>query len=590
VTFRILGGSSVALALGLLVGCSSSDTTFEAVVTPAVQAIAKQVELRLFRGAGCDPLVITGGQPDRVRTATASFKKVFAPGDAVKGTLAASDIGQLAALEVRAVDALGIPLATRCAPIDPSVSGVKFQLAQLAPSGAKVSVEQSTALLSGTARQDIRVVVHDAMDAPAAEVPIAIGPAWPITLTSSLGVASIPTPTTAPSLDQALRLEVYGVPGMTWPARATVLAAPSCPAAAWTSDPLWPEATSGVVSLGRTADRIVLVRPEGTGRAVDLFAPSAGVQLMRVATSTRVPTEADGPLAAAIDARDQSLLVAIGTRGGRITTLRWDPSTRRFDPPRTLAFLGTGTGGSDPVEALAFLVRDADGLDLFASASEHAPAVERFTATSTPGVLMTATAALPSGDDAPARDLAFGRAGSDAADGLIVTVPGELRIYALAAGAISGSPRRLGSVSGQIALGKLAPELETGAQIILADRDSGASPSADDLVSVIEVGASALNLLFRGPAGPGASAALVADQNGDQRPDLLIHDGDANTEAIFASDGRGHFVRGSVCQDDNADGSGPMIAFDVDGDGRPEAVEVASARRALVVKSVGLAR
>jgi hypothetical protein len=593
---RALAASTSALLLVSASACrGDGPLTIDLVIPDTVAAAAAVYQLNLFTAADCATLELQPGEPDLVRTSTPSLRRnVRQPADI--GTLGQDQLVDGGAVHIRAIDSDGIPLAERCLDASPLLAGVRLELGQLAPTGAVLSSTTPFALRSGSARSDLLAQVRDATGMRVPGLFVSIGAAYPVARTATSGDAFVPTPTTAAGLDSALSVQVYGIPHQTLTGRATVLAPPACPTPAWTSDPLFDAALpSARVELASAGALVFVSRPDGgpTGRALDDFREVSGRKAYERVATTTVAGGANGPLAAALDMRDQRFVVVEGMDGAAIAVVRYDPTARSFGGRATLRLSGASSGGSDPIDAVVLGRPDPTeaGLELFASASARSPAIQRFsgngaitstgTMTSSSGFAapVGALPAAESGDAAVA--LALQAVGPDRAPDLVYTTHGRLVIYrGLGDGSFSPTPSALDGVSGRIAIGPLSPLLGPAADIALADT-ARPTPHSDNPLYVATATGSAPTLSFSGASGPGAQALLISEVNGDGHPDLVVLDTDDGTLALVLGDGRGHFLRAAACR--LTDSPSRMIPALLEGDQEPEALVVLDGARALAL-------
>jgi hypothetical protein len=313
---------------------------------------------------------------------------------------------------------------------------------------------------------------------------------------------------------------VYGVPNARLTLREVSLGPAACPAPTWSSGPLW--SSSGPIELASTSSIVLLARPDPSGRAIDAYA-LAGASLALLATAT---VTADGPLAAE-QAPDGSLRVAEGAPGGTIAVLAFDGAHLR--PRATLSLGGRiSTGGSDPIDALAFA---PGSLDLFASASGHAPALQRFRSSTVAasGFLPPEPALLI---DIAAHGLLLAPILHGASPDLIVADDSGLSVYrGRAGGRLDPTPELIPGPCCGISIAPLIDPREL--DVVLSSNDGLAvirplEPLAIDTTSSI-----------------GGSRTLAWDANQDGRADLLVLGGTSLN--ILLGDGRGDFLNGAEC-------------------------------------------
>ena len=337
-------GCALAATSTLVGGCeSTSGLRLTPVPQPYVAAAATRYEARFFPDVFCPSLPIVDGAPDRARTATAALAVSSATPDALPVVDLSPYAGTIA-VDVRALDADGIPLSQRCAGVRAETTDLGLALATFAPDGARYVVERDLAVRVGAVELPALVRLVDADGAPVENGFVSRGAARPLAATDARGIARVRTPTDTPSFSGLLPIEVYGV-GPRTTLRAETVAAPSCPEPAY-SRAVVAGVTGARVEIASVVAgalaHVALVRPESAASsALALEVLTLDVDQSALRATLTTTTTHDGPLAIAA-AADGTLRVVTSASDGRLERIEVvGRSARRVALPS----LSLGVGG-----------------------------------------------------------------------------------------------------------------------------------------------------------------------------------------------------------------------------------------------------
>ncbi|MCC7383666.1 MAG: hypothetical protein IT384_17630 [Deltaproteobacteria bacterium] len=528
------------LALG---ACSTDPTAlrFEANVPADVAASRPRLEARFFVTHTCDDLALRGGALDLARTATAVIQMAATTGDGF-APVSLEAYGGALALDVRAVDSRGTPLAQRCVTVDAGTAEIGFVLARFAPEGARVELREDTALLAGSARQDAVVWVADSAGAPVDNAFVSSGAARPLAATDDAGLARVGTPTDTPSFDGPLPLSVYGLGELVLDAHASALAVPSCPEVGWSRE-LVIGLAGARTEIAVAGAFVVVAHPRSATTSaglLEILTPDpGGPGLLALATAT---TSAVGSLATLQSGDDLWIAQLEGERGVRIR--RFDALGRRW---LESAMLTAPRRAGAPLS-------EARGLALRSIAAQ----VEVFAA----GIGLLGGVVHARGDAAGFADFApaIGSTELDV-DGLLLTRSrdGDAALLATGAGAIALFVERGAGFEAagrvEIAGARLVPSSRFVALALAIDGETGRLDTLDVGASGLEVVGS--TVLSAPPAG-GSAGELNRDRAGD----LLVVSRRASELGLVVGDGRGRFIEAVQCPLDG----GPAIIADLPDD------------------------
>jgi hypothetical protein len=510
---------SAALVGGalLVVGCESTPgLRLTPVPQPYVAAAAARYEARFFPDVFCPSLPIVDGAPDRARTATAALAVSSATPDALPVVDLSPYAGTIA-VDVRALDANGIPLSQRCAGVRAETTELGLALATFAPDGARYVVERDLAVRVGVIDLPALVRLVDADGAPVENGFVSRGAARPLAATDAQGLARVRTPTDTPSFSGLLPIEVYGVAPRTT-LRAETVAAPSCPEPAY-SRAVVAGVTGARVEIASAVAgalaHVALVRPESAASsalALEVLTLDADQAALRTTLTTT--TTHDGPLAIAA-AADGTLRVVTSATDGRLELVELAGRKRRRV---TLPSLSLGVGGRVRqvlvVDEAAWIVGDVPG-----------------------GAVRVAldggSAPTPLFDAAVSAALGSPRA--------IAVTPSV--VFALGSSGIVRLARATLAPLGAVVAGARGP-------LAVLDAESVVTLDARGAPAVVTRASTATAARGLAALSADVRVAALGDLNGDARPDLALvrEDGAGLVAAVGVGDvGAPAFVEGGAC-------------------------------------------
>ena len=550
----------------------------EVVTPPDIVPLTTEYVASYFKFGFCDELALRAGVPDLVWTSTPSERRRAETTEGL-GEFDFSKLPGEAALDVRAVDAEGTPLAARCIPVTRFFEAGRLRLFPLAPVPATLEILEPTALRAGSVSRPIRVKVSDGDGEPVAGVFVSPGVGLPLSRTDADGLASIATPTTAAPYDAALAIDAYGIPGPPHSGRATVMPPAPCPEATF-STPL----ATGSASLSFLAgdeDVVVVLRPERPGVSlVEVFRPPGSrPSLERVVTAT---TAGLGPLAVGRDQRDGRFTIAVGAEDGLIHLLRFDGAFRTIERSGTITVRAFGAGALPRLDALHLVtLTSTGGPALIVVGQRLQPTVLHFPAAADPGSF---EAPLPLLDvDRPApRGLHFGDLiGDDTTDLLVVGGEGLTIWQQQADGSYhDNGVGGVANVTGAVELMSFDVRVDDRTDVVVLDEPPGQPP----LVKIYASTGDGLTLRSSEAVDQSVERVFVDDLNRDGLPDVLALSRRARTHSVLVGDGHGLMLPLAKC-DDLVETSGGY-AIDMDRDGVREWVTFQRDARELTVLSL----
>ncbi|MFO0724615.1 MAG: hypothetical protein U1E65_12585 [Myxococcota bacterium] len=486
---------TLSLSLGGAACSGSAGLQLDLAVETDVAPLIVQYEARFFRSLTCPEMELVGGHPDVARTATTSLF-VTSPTIDFKPIEISGFAGELA-IDIRGVDATGIPMARRCTSVLPSTAGAGVILSRFVPTGSSFSILDPVTLTAGTASTAALVKVVDSAGMPVENAFVSVGKSAVLSATDHQGLARVHTPSEPANFSGALEARIYGITSAPQTINAETVPSPHCPEVLWSRD-LVPGVvgaeTEIEVGVRGGLSLIAVLRPTSavaTTNSIELLRLDADSGAARtVATAT---TAATGPIAV-LPTADGNAWIGLGRTNGDLEILRFDGAGGTLTSTRTLSTHRVAGGRIrrlSAAEDLLVVVGDVpSGVAAFADWKEPA--------------------AQPVGDQSDAIDARL--FGPVTAHTLIVSTSTALAAY-VQAGNFSPLGAPLRGVAGTI----FGDDL--GALAIL-DATDNRRVHAVGLMS----GPAPLVSLGRSSAASALSSVALGDLNGDHHPDLLATD------------------------------------------------------------------
>ncbi len=570
---------STIVALAMAASCVTETPdpfSVDVITPPDVEPLTTEWVASFYKFGFCDELALRAGMPDPVWTSTPSERRRALKPDAF-GDWDFSMLPGEAALDVRAVDAEGTPLAARCIPVTRFFESGRFRLFPLAPVPASVEIRQDTALTSGSVSRDIEVVVTDGDGSPVEGVFVSPGTGLPLSRTDADGLAKISTPTTTAPSDANLLIEAYGVPGVPKRGRAAALPEAQCPETTFNT----PLATgSGSMSfLAGAEDVVVVLRPDSPGVSrIEVFRPpGTRPTLERIATAT---TAGLGPIAVGRDPRDGKFDIAVGDEDGLVHLHRFDPAFRTLERGGTLDVSQFAIGPMPRFESMQMAsITATTGTDLILISNAMRPTVSHLPS-GAPGAYLDARALLAMDRAAPDAIYFGALVGDDRLDGLMVSGDGLTVLSQAADGRFEDTGERIADVRGPAEIVSFDVQTDDHLDVLILDAPPGRAPQA----MVFRGTRDGLVQIASEPVDQSVEQLFADDLNRDGRPDVLALSRRRATHSVLVGDGHGLMLPVSDCAaiGDTAGG----YAVDMDQDGVREWVTFSRDARELIVLSL----